>query len=244
MEAFIKSGKKGTVLMSLGTNMKSNLLGAERLTYILKTFSQIPDYNFIWKFESDVKDLPIVPSKNVMVGKFLPQNDILAHPNLKAFISHSGMLSTHEALWHGKPIIGMPIFVDQHRNLAKMISSELAVKVDFRDLTVESFKAKILQVLDDPKFTENSQKKSKLFKDKPQKPLDTAVWWVEYAIRNPNLDNMKSPTIKLGPIASKSFDVLLAFIVCVHLIAFTIVKSIKALLRAIKGEKKGKKKRE
>lgn len=106
MEKFISSAEKGTILMSLGTNMKSNMLGIERLTNILKTFAELPQYNFIWKFESDPSDLPLVPSKNVFIGKFLPQNDVLAHPNIIAFISHSGLLSTHEAFYHGVPIIG------------------------------------------------------------------------------------------------------------------------------------------
>lgn len=96
--------------MSLGTNMKSNMLGKETLTTILETFAQLPDYNFIWKFESEASDLPISLSENVMIAAFLPQNDILAHPNVVAFISHAGMLSTHEALYHGVPIIGK-IFV-------------------------------------------------------------------------------------------------------------------------------------
>lgn len=106
MEKFINSGKKGTILMSLGTNMKSNLLGDKLLTSILSTFAALPEYNFIWKFESEANELPIPPTKNVMLGKFLPQNDILAHPKIVGFISHSGLLSTHEALYHGVPVIG------------------------------------------------------------------------------------------------------------------------------------------
>lgn len=106
MEKFISSAKKGTILMSLGTNMKSNMLGNERLTNILKTFAQLSDYNFIWKFESEPHELPIPPSKNVMIGKFLPQNDILANPKVVAFITHSGLLSTHESLYHATPMIG------------------------------------------------------------------------------------------------------------------------------------------
>ena len=60
MEKFIKAPKKGTVLMSLGTNIKSSMLGDELLTKIIKTFAQLPDYNFIWKFESEAKDLPVM----------------------------------------------------------------------------------------------------------------------------------------------------------------------------------------
>lgn len=73
----------------------------------------MPDYNFIWKFEAD--NLPIEKPKNLMISKFVPQSDILAHPNIKAFISHSGLLSTHEVLWRGKPVVSIPMFADQHR---------------------------------------------------------------------------------------------------------------------------------
>lgn len=232
MENFIKSAKKGTVLMSLGTNMKSNMLGEERLKVIIETFAQFPEFNFLWKFESELEDLPLKPSKNVMIAKFLPQNDLLAHPSLKAFISHAGMLSTHEALWHGKPVIGMPFFVDQHRNLQKLVTVNVASKVEFRELSVESFKSAIAKVVNDQKYFKNAQKISRLFKDKPQRPLDVAIWWVEYAIRNPNLDNLKSPTLKLGPFVSKSYDVLLVVIVFVHVVVFTMFKTFKFVMKA------------
>lgn len=106
MEKFVSSAKKGTILMSLGTNMKSALLGEELLKKIIKTFAALPDYNFLWKFEADPNDLPIAPTKNVMIQKFMPQNDILAHPKVVGFVSHAGLLSSHEALYHGTPIIG------------------------------------------------------------------------------------------------------------------------------------------
>lgn len=106
MEKFVNSGEKGTILMSLGTNMKSSMLGTARLATILETFAELPQYNFVWKFEADLSDLPVTPSENVFIDKFLPQNDILAHSNVIAFITHSGLLSTHETLFHGVPIVG------------------------------------------------------------------------------------------------------------------------------------------
>lgn len=76
--------------MSLGTNMKSSMLGDKVLIEILRTFEQLPEYNFLWKFETDV--LPMALPRNVKTSAFIPQNDILAHKNVKAFITHGGEL--------------------------------------------------------------------------------------------------------------------------------------------------------
>jgi len=230
MLKFVESGRKGTVVMSLGTNIKSNMLGNETLANILRTFAELPDYNFVWKFESEPHQLPLQPTRNVLLGKFLPQNDILAHPNVKAFVTHSGLLSVQEALWHGKPLIGIPFFCDQYRTIGKMVGMSLAVEVDWQTLSdAETFKAAILKVLETPSYTTNAQKLSKLFQDKPQKPLDVAVWWIEYAIRNPKTEHLRSPTLDLGVLASSSLDVLLTVAVLPY-ISLIVVKKLFKLL--------------
>ena len=46
-----------------------------------------------------MKDKP----SNVKLSKWLPQEAILAHPNLKLFVTHGGQSSSQEALCHKKP---------------------------------------------------------------------------------------------------------------------------------------------
>lgn len=232
MKSFVEGGKKGTVLMSLGTNILSSTLGEEILTTILKTFESLPDYNFIWKFEAEPHELPLVPGKNVMISKFLPQNDLLAQENLKAFITHAGGLSTQESLWYGKPMVCIPFIADQYRTTDKSVRMGVAVKMEIATLKVDNFRSSILKVLEDLTYTENAKKISKIFQDKPMKPLDTAVYWIEFVMRNPDAPFFKSPTLKLGFLASNSLDVYLFIIISIHLIAFTVIKLWRKIFRS------------
>lgn len=113
LREFIESGEKGAVLFSLGSNIRSDKLTTDIQMMFIQAFNEIPQYNFLWKFESN--ELPVQLPKNMMISSWLPQNDILAHPNMKGFITHSGGLSTQEASWYGVPMIGMPFLCDQHR---------------------------------------------------------------------------------------------------------------------------------
>ncbi|CAO1431481.1 unnamed protein product [Diamesa hyperborea] len=232
MKSFINNGKKGSVLMSLGTNIKSNMLDKVILISILNTFEQLPQYNFLWKFESN--QLPIAQPKNVKIAKFLTQNDILAESNIKAFITHSGLLSTQESLWYGKPMVGIPFFSDQYLNMEKSLKLGVAVRVHYHSLTVETFKKAILDVLEIPRFTENAQVVSKLFRDKPEKPLDRALWYIEYVLRHPEPNHLQSPTVKLGSFKSNLYDILLFVFGVLFMLGFVAYKIVNTILLKLK----------
>lgn len=112
LDTFINGSTLGAVLFSLGTNIKSEYMTNGKKYQFLEAFRQMPDYRFLWKIES-VGDLDV--PKNVLIQKWLPQSDILAHPKVKLFITHSGQLSTHEAIWRNVPVLSIPFILDQHK---------------------------------------------------------------------------------------------------------------------------------
>lgn len=111
LEEIYKTAPKGVILFSLGTNVKSEMLGQGRLDAIVEALARFPEYHVIWKIDLSMLELQI--PKNVFIKTWLPQNDILSDRRTKLFISHAGGLSTQEATWHGRPMLALPVMGDQ-----------------------------------------------------------------------------------------------------------------------------------
>lgn len=69
---------------------------------------------------------------------------------MKAFISHGGLLSTTESVYHGVPIVGIPIFGDQKMNIAKAVKQGYALSLPFQEITEESLGNAINEVINNP----------------------------------------------------------------------------------------------
>lgn len=67
--------------------------------------------------------------QGILVRKWAPQVEILAHESTGAFLSHCGWNSVLESLSHGVPIIGWPLASEQFYN-SKMMVEELGVCVE------------------------------------------------------------------------------------------------------------------
>lgn len=60
----------------------------------------------------------------------------------------------------------------------------------------------------------------KSFKDEPMKPIDQAIYWVEYVIRHGGAEHLKSDSIGLNDLQFFLFDMSLVFLVSTGLIAW------------------------
>ncbi|XP_026425204.1 UDP-glycosyltransferase 92A1-like [Papaver somniferum] len=100
--------------------------------------------------------------KGLLVKKWAPQLEILCHRSTGVFLSHCGWNSVLESLSQGVPIIGWPLFAEQHYN-SKMIQEEMRVSVelargDETELCSEDVKKVIEQVMDSSKGEEMRKK--------------------------------------------------------------------------------------
>ena len=89
---------------------------------------------------------------NVKVLPWIPQNDLLAHDNTRAFISHTGHNSLYEAAFYGVPLICMPLFLDQFSNCAQAQSAGIAIGVDIKTVTGEEIYHSIRRIIQEPRY--------------------------------------------------------------------------------------------
>lgn len=115
----MNSSTDGVVLFSLGSNFRSDFMPIEKQQMFIEVFRQLPNYHFLWKFESKIS-AALLP-KNVQIRSWLPLSDALAHSDTKLIIFHGGLLTSQEALWRGVPMIIMPFALDQHQVLISMV---------------------------------------------------------------------------------------------------------------------------
>ncbi len=104
LAAFMESpaaAEHGVVYVSFGSVLQAKEMSEYNRKMLVRVFGGLKQ-RVIWKWETeDMADKP----DNLKLSKWLPQQDILGHPNTRLFITHAGQSSTQETLCHQTPIV-------------------------------------------------------------------------------------------------------------------------------------------
>ena len=95
--------------------------------------------------------IPSFLKPNTKVMDWLPQNDLLAHKHIKAFVSHMGHNSLYEAAYHGVPVVCFPLFSDQFTNAKKAEDFGFGLSVDHRSTNAQQLLETIEQIINEPR---------------------------------------------------------------------------------------------
>ena len=90
---------------------------------------------------------------------------MLAHPNLKAFVTHGGLLSTQEALFHEVPLVGVPISNDQKPNMLRAEANGFAKMLTLQTMTKDDLVSAIKMAINNDEIRISMKKMHKLFTD-------------------------------------------------------------------------------
>lgn len=73
------------------------------------------------------------------------------HKNIRAFITHGGLLGTQEAVYFGIPMIGIPLFGDQHVNIQNYVDKKVVISLKhIKDVTEAKLTSALNAILKDP----------------------------------------------------------------------------------------------
>ncbi|XP_038155835.1 UDP-glucuronosyltransferase 2A2-like [Cyprinodon tularosa] len=220
MERFVQSsGDAGIVVFSLGSKVKN--LTTETTTMIASALAHIPQ-KVVWRYSGEK---PKTLGSNTRIYDWIPQNDLLGHPKTKAFITHGGTIGIYEAIYHAVPMVGIPLFSDQPDNMVHMEAKGAAVTVKLNKITAESLRDAVSTVINDVSFKENMRRLSKIHHDRPINPLDEAVFWIEYTVRNKGAKQLRAQAHELTWFQYHSLDVLTFFLSVVLLLVFIFMRT-------------------
>lgn len=233
LKELLDSSQNGVIYMSLGSNVKSKDLRDETKAVFLNVFRKLP-YEILWKFEDDRL---ANKSNNVKISKWFPQSDLLAHPNVKLFVTQGGLMSMEESIDRETPMIAVPFLLDQNQNALKIQEERFGKRLLLEDVTEESLTDLINEVMK-PEYKENIKRFKQLINDVPMASREKAVWWTEHVIRNKGAKHLKYPG-RLVPFYQRyCTDVIAILILTVYLIMklFSLLLIFVAQFRKVKKE--------
>ncbi|XP_017086628.2 UDP-glucosyltransferase 2-like [Drosophila eugracilis] len=204
IDQFLNKSTQGAVFFSLGSNVKSSTVKPEIVQIIFKVLSSL-EQNVIWKWE-DLENTPGNVS-NILYKNWLPQDDILAHPNTKLFITHAGKGGITESQYHGVPMVALPIFADQPGNAAAMEKSGYGLSLELLSITEDSLRNTISEVLENKKYSQAVGKFSALYRDRPLTAKQSVVYWTEYVLRHHGAPHLQSPSLHMNFIELNNLDI-------------------------------------
>ncbi|XP_070761669.1 UDP-glucuronosyltransferase 2B15-like isoform X2 [Enoplosus armatus] len=226
LEDFVQSsGEHGVIIMSLGTLIGE--LPHDLADEIAAAFAKLPQ-KVIWRYKGD---RPATLGNNTLLVDWMPQNDLLGHPNIKLFVSHGGTNGIYEAIYHGVPIVGIPIVFDQADNLSRLRAKRVAKVMDVSELEGEIFQKAIQEVLNEPSYRMNMQRLSRLHRDQPMKPLDTALFWIEFVMRHKGAAHLRTESYRLPWYSYHSVDVILFLLTITLLILLFLAGLVRSCFR-------------
>ncbi|XP_065697553.1 UDP-glucuronosyltransferase 1A1-like isoform X4 [Patagioenas fasciata] len=209
------SGEHGIVVFSLGSLVSD--IPMKKAEEIADALGSVPQ-TVLWRYTGKApRNLP----KNVKLVKWLPQNDLLAHPKTRAFITHGGSHGIYEGICNAVPMVLMPLFGDQMDNAKRVESRGAGLTLNVLEMTSQDISAALKAVINDKKYKENIKRLSELHLDRPIHPLDLAVHWVEFVMKHKGAPHLRPAAHDLNWIQYHSLDVI-AFLLAVVLLSLFI----------------------
>ena len=197
---------------------------ANKFARVLRKLKQ----QVIWRYTGEKpRDL----ANNTHLTQWFPQNDLLANPKTKLFITHCGISSTFESTYNGVPVVAMPLFADQRINAMKLTGRvKSGIEVSYSSFTEEELEQAINELLSNPFYRNNAKRASLTMSDQVVPPIQQLRHLVNFTIKTEGAKHLFHPyAARMTWFTYFSVDVVL--FIC--LIIVTVIAIVFLTLRAI-----------
>uniref|UniRef100_A0A2M4A784 Putative udp-glucuronosyltransferase n=1 Tax=Anopheles triannulatus TaxID=58253 RepID=A0A2M4A784_9DIPT len=203
--------------------------GRARIEKLIKTLEQL-EVASVWSLNEN--SIPINTSARIYQSYSVPQEDVLAHPKVRLFITDGGQINIEDAIQHRVPVVGISYSTSYEHYLRQIAKYEAGVisLIDFEAQT--TFMDKLRDVYTIERYQDNMNRLQRLVNDQPQTSMERAIWWIEYVARNGGAQQLR--VRQLSWFEYLMVDVLLTVAVLASLFALAIGH---AIVRAVRYSK-------
>ena len=220
---FLKLYEKN-IYISQGTIMKNI-----NFDEMMEIFTNLKDVGFILSLKSEISknfDFP----KNVLCKDWVNQNDILGNEKIHGFITHSGINSILEAIYHEKPIIALGVALDQINTASIVKSRDLGVVfTSVNDITPKKLIPAIKEILvPENKYIKNTKKMLKILNlNEPSRK--TYLYWLDYGFTVGYEHLIVNAYLNLNIFQVYNYDIGLLLVLIGYVIYYLIKNLMKRL---------------
>jgi UDP-N-acetylglucosamine:LPS N-acetylglucosamine transferase len=75
----------------------------------------------------------------------------LGHSNIKAFLSHGGLNSIFETMYHGVPVVGIPLFGDHYDTMTRVQAKGMGILLEWKTVTEGELYEALVKVINNPR---------------------------------------------------------------------------------------------
>ncbi|XP_014345483.1 2-hydroxyacylsphingosine 1-beta-galactosyltransferase [Latimeria chalumnae] len=185
-QSWTDDAENGFVLVSFGAGVK--YLSEDIAHKLAGALARLPQ-NVIWKFSgTKPKNL----GNNTKLVEWLPQNDLLGHSNIKVFLSHGGLNGIYEAMYHGVPVVGIPLFGDHYDTMTRVQAKGMGILLEWKKMTEDNLYEAMVKVIKDSSFRQRAQQLSEIHKDQPGHPVSRTIYWIDYILRHSGAEHLRA----------------------------------------------------
>lgn len=77
---------------------------------------------------------------------------------MKLFVYHGGLSGMNEAILNQVPILGIPIFSDQYRNIANAVHLGIGLSLDYNSLDKNTFLLAAKEIINNEKYVQSFER--------------------------------------------------------------------------------------